>query len=74
MIKAFWCLRVKPVQVSVNKYHNEDVVLSLDGAESFVLEDKDEILVKRSKNTVNLIRFENKSYFDVLRTKLSERN
>lgn len=62
------------VLVTVEKYHNEDVVLSLDGAESFELCDKDEILVRRSSNTVNLIRFENKSYFDVLRTKLSERN
>ncbi|MBO5452751.1 MAG: NAD(+)/NADH kinase [Clostridia bacterium] len=62
------------VKVKVDMYHNEDVVLSLDGAESFELCDKDEVCVIRSENTVNLIRFENKSYFDVLRTKLSERN
>lgn len=62
------------VKVRVKKYHNEDVVLSLDGAESFELLDNDEICIMRSENKVNLIRFENKSYFDVLRTKLSERN
>ena len=62
------------VKVQVDMYHNEAVVLSLDGTESFELCDKDEVWIIRSKNTVDLIRFENKSYFDVLRTKLSERN
>jgi NAD+ kinase len=62
------------VKVTVDRYHFEDVILSLDGARGFKLRDKDVINIKKSENHVKLIRFENRSFYDILRTKLSERN
>ena len=62
------------VKITVDRYHFEDVILSLDGGRGFRLKDKDVINIKKSENYVKLIRFENRSFYDILRTKLSERN
>lgn len=49
---------------------DERVILTLDGQVGFSLEGGDEVLVKKSLFTVNLIKSFSKNYFEVLRTKL----
>ena len=60
-------------EITVKFYHNEDVRLSRDGAENVVLLDGDKITVTKSDKKVKLIRCSNRSFFDVLNKKLSER-
>jgi NAD+ kinase len=46
------------------------VILTLDGQIGFPLEFGDEVTIKKSPYTVNLIRSMSRGYFEVLRTKL----
>ncbi len=49
---------------------DERVILTLDGQIGFPLEFADEVMVKKSPYTVDLITSMSRSYFEVLRTKL----
>ena len=49
---------------------NQEIFLTLDGQEGLPIAERDTVCVKKSPNPVTLIRTPNKSYFDVLRTKL----
>jgi NAD+ kinase len=49
---------------------DEDVILTLDGQEGQPLRRGDTIGIKRSESTVALIRSPNRTFFDVLRSKL----
>lgn len=60
-------------EITVKIHHNEDVLLSRDGAECVPLYDGDKITVTKSDKKVKLIRCSNRSFFDVLNKKLSER-
>jgi NAD+ kinase len=52
------------------KSENEDVFLTLDGQVGFALKYGDTVLVKKADHTISLIRSPQKSYYEVLRTKL----
>lgn len=60
-------------ELTVRIYHKEDVLLSRDGAESVALFDNDKITVTKSDKKVKLVRCSNRSFYDVLNKKLSER-
>jgi NAD+ kinase len=55
---------------AVLRSKEERVVLTLDGQIGFPLEFGDEVLMRRSPQTVNLVKSSSKGYFEVLRTKL----
>ena len=48
----------------------QDVIVTLDGQESFYVQPGDEIIVKKAKSTAQIVKFEDKDYYKVLRTKL----
>ncbi len=48
----------------------EDMILTLDGQEGFEMDPGDKIFVKKSRNDIRMISFENDSYFNVLKTRL----
>lgn len=48
----------------------EDMILTLDGQEGFEMDPRDKIFVKKSRNAVRMISFEDHSYFKVLKTRL----
>ncbi|MBM4257294.1 MAG: NAD(+)/NADH kinase [Deltaproteobacteria bacterium] len=48
----------------------EDVILTLDGQEGHPLKQGDTVSIKRSESTVALIKPQNRTFFDVLRSKL----
>jgi NAD+ kinase len=49
---------------------DEDVILTLDGQEGHTLKQGDTVSMKRSSSTVALIKPQNRTFFDVLRSKL----
>jgi NAD+ kinase len=49
---------------------DEDVILTLDGQEGHPLKRGDSVNVKRSDSTVSLIKPQNRTFFEVLRSKL----
>jgi NAD+ kinase len=49
---------------------NQEIFLTLDGQEGLPIAEHDTVCITKSPNPVTLIRTPNKSYFDVLRTKL----
>jgi NAD+ kinase len=52
------------------KSKEEKVVLTLDGQVGFPLQYNDEVTIKKSSHTVNLIKSSSRGYFEILRTKL----
>ena len=48
----------------------EDMILTLDGQEGFEMDPGDKIFVKKSRNHLRMISFEDDSYFKVLKTRL----
>jgi NAD+ kinase len=48
----------------------EDMILTLDGQEGFEMDPKDKIFIKKSRNSIKMISFEDQSYFKVLKTRL----
>ncbi len=57
------------VEVTISQDHS-DIVLVLDGQEEVPLVSSDIIEIKRSDRSVYLVRYEGKSYFDILRERL----
>jgi NAD+ kinase len=49
---------------------NQEIFLTLDGQEGLPIAERDTVWITKSPNPVTLVRTPNKSYFDVLRTKL----
>lgn len=52
------------------KTEQEDVALTLDGQVGFPLKVEDQVVIRKSKATFNLVQPANRNYFDVLRDKL----
>ncbi len=52
------------------KSEEEKVILTIDGQVGFPLEYDDEVTIKKSSHTVNLIKSSSRGYFEILRTKL----
>jgi len=48
----------------------EDMILTLDGQEGFEMDPGDKIFIKKSKNDISMISFENQSYYKILKTRL----
>jgi len=48
----------------------EDMILTLDGQEGFEMDPRDKIFIKKSRNSIKMISFEDQSYFKVLKTRL----
>ncbi|MCD4678637.1 MAG: NAD(+)/NADH kinase [Desulfobacula sp.] len=48
----------------------EDMILTLDGQEGFEMDPGDKIFIKKSRNDIKMISFENQSYYKVLKTRL----
>ncbi|WP_457551344.1 NAD(+)/NADH kinase [Desulfobacula sp.] len=48
----------------------EDMILTLDGQEGFAMDPGDKIFIKKSRNDIKMISFENQSYFKILKTRL----
>jgi len=48
----------------------ENMVLTLDGQEGFEMDPGDRIFIKKSRNDIRMISFEDQSYFKVLKTRL----
>lgn len=48
----------------------EDIVLTLDGQEGFEMNPQDKIFIKKSRNDIKMISFDDQSYFNVLKTRL----
>lgn len=50
--------------------NHQDIVVTLDGQESFYIQPGDEIIVRKAKTTAHIVKFEDKDYYKVLRSKL----
>ncbi len=48
----------------------EDMILTLDGQEGFEMDPLDKIFIKKSRNDIQMISFEEQSYYNVLKTRL----
>lgn len=57
------------VHIQIAAVH-QDIIVTLDGQESYRLLPGDEITVKKSRSQANIIKFEDKDYYQILRTKL----
>lgn len=55
----------------INSYH--DAYVTIDGQIGYSIEPEDSIIVKKSEFVTKLIKISNRSFYDVLRTKLKER-
>ncbi|HHV73726.1 MULTISPECIES: NAD(+)/NADH kinase [unclassified Thermoanaerobacterium] len=53
---------------------NQDVMVTTDGQQGYKLNSGDTIYVKKSNRYTNLIRLKSMNFFELLRSKLSERN
>ena len=48
----------------------EDMILTLDGQEGFPMDPQDVIYIKKSRNDIQMVSFEEHSYYKVLKTRL----
>jgi NAD+ kinase len=53
--------------------NQNDVMLTIDGQQGYKLKSGDIVIVKKAEMTANMIRLKDKDFYDILRTKLSER-
>ncbi len=72
-------LYARPVIISHNQNvrvvlvsDSGEVMLTVDGQDGFLLQAKDEIIVKKSSLTTKLIKLRNRSFYDILREKLKD--
>lgn len=57
------------LQITVHAQH-EDILLTIDGQESFALELEDQVIVSRASEVARLVKVSNRGFYDVLRQKL----
>jgi NAD+ kinase len=63
-------LRPEAVVRIVVAERERDAILTIDGQESLALAGRDEVVVRRGRNSVCLVRSPDRTYYDVLRAKL----
>jgi len=70
-------LSARPLIISENdqvritlEVSEEEVMVTIDGQEGFILKTKDEVIIKKSDHKANLITFKEKSFYTILREKL----
>lgn len=61
------------VRVAVSKSNNTDIIMTVDGQEGIRLKPGDIVTVKKSRYYANLVKLNDRNFFDVLRGKMSER-
>lgn len=61
------------VRIELGKGNKTDIILTVDGQNGIKIKAGDIVTVKRSKYSANLVKLNNRSFFDVLRAKMSER-
>lgn len=61
------------VRIELGKNHKTDIILTVDGQSGIKINPGDIVTVKRSRYYANLVKLNNRSFFDVLRAKMSER-
>lgn len=57
------------IRLEVSNVH-QDIIVTLDGQESFYIQPGDEIIIRKAKSTAHIVKFEDKDYYKVLRNKL----
>ena len=57
-------------EVVIKISSSRDVVVTLDGQESFKIQPTDEVIVRKSKMTAQIVKFADKNYYDVLKAKM----
>ncbi len=57
-------------EVRIKISANKNLMLTLDGQESFQIQPNDEIVVRKSQKTARIVKFADKNYYDVLKAKL----
>ncbi len=57
-------------EVKIKIAANSDLVVTLDGQEIFKLPPSDEVIVRKSRTTAQIVKFADKNYYDVLKAKL----
>ncbi|MDK2798690.1 MAG: kinase [Clostridiales bacterium] len=63
----------KVISVHLIDAHYHDAMITVDGQKGYKLQPKDIITIKRASYVIPLIRINNRSFYDVLRKKLTER-
>ena len=48
----------------------QDVIVTLDGQVSHKIQPNDEIVVRKAKATAQIVKFDDKNYYDVLKAKM----
>jgi NAD+ kinase len=61
------------VRIEVGNSNSTDIIMTIDGQDGKAIVPGDMITVKQSKYYANLVKLSNRSFFDVLRAKMSER-
>lgn len=61
------------IRIHIAAVH-QDILLTFDGQESFRLLPGEEVIVKKSPVMTKIVKFEDKDYYKILRTKLWENN
>ncbi len=61
------------VRIEVGNSNSTDIIMTIDGQDGKTIVPGDTITVKQSKYYANLVKLSNRSFFDVLRAKMSER-
>lgn len=61
----------KTIKVIVNEHQRTDLVLTVDGQQLFKLEEKDEVVVEKSRNKMLLIHSLKRNFTEVIRDKLN---
>jgi NAD+ kinase len=49
---------------------HQDILVTFDGQESFRLLPGDEVIVRKAVTSAKIVKFEDKNYYQILRTKL----
>lgn len=57
------------VRIFVEPDQRNDVMVSLDGQEQFVLQEEDEIIISKAPDYASLIQAPQRTYYDIVRTK-----
>lgn len=64
----------KKISIMIDDKNQNDSMLTVDGQESHHLTNKHEVVIKKSEKRLNIIRLENRCFFDVVRNKLFNRS
>lgn len=63
----------KPIEIDVWSKSSKGLLLTVDGQEGFYLQNDDTIRICRSRYKSNLIKIDERNFYDILKNKISER-